>query len=119
MATHHVHALAVIGVSHREPECGVWGIVSDLDLVRAGIRNGSDETARSLAAQPLLSVAPALPLREAAELMISNRASHVVVIDPATWRPVGTLSTSTSPACSPGARRRDRRRLSQGCQQAG
>ena len=40
MATHHVHCVAVIGISHEEPECGVWGVISDLDLVRAGIRDG-------------------------------------------------------------------------------
>src|SRR5579862_9409494 len=53
MATHHVHALAVIGVSHQDPECGVWGIISDLDLIRAGIDQGAEATARALATQPV------------------------------------------------------------------
>ena len=93
MATHHVHSVAVIGISHDDPECGVWAIVSDLDLVEAGIRRGGDETARSVASQPLISVEPLMPLREAAELMVGHAATHVVVVEPGTQRPVGVLST--------------------------
>src|ERR1700761_6749884 len=39
MATHHVHCVAVIGISHEDPPCGVWSVISDLDLVRAGVRD--------------------------------------------------------------------------------
>jgi CBS domain-containing protein len=93
MATHHVHSVAVIGVSHEEPECGVWAIISDLDLLEAGIRGGGERTARQIASRPLISVEPAMPLREAAELMLSHRTTHVVVVEPGTQRPVGVLST--------------------------
>lgn len=92
MATHHVHCVVVIGVSHEEPECFVWGIISDLDLIRGGIRNGP-ATARSLAVQPIVVVEPSMPLREAAEEMLARGVSHAVVTDPLTDRPVGVLST--------------------------
>jgi CBS domain-containing protein len=93
MATHHVHSVAVIGVSHEEPECGVWAIVSDLDLLEAGIRGGGERTARAIASRPLITVEPTMPLREAAELMLSHGVTHVVVVEPGAQRPVGVLST--------------------------
>ena len=94
MATHHVHCVAVIGISHEEPECGVWGVISDLDLLRAGIRDRDGTTARSLAEQPLVTVEPNVPLREAGELMLAHRVSHLVVIQTGTDRPIGILSTA-------------------------
>ena len=93
MATHHVHCVAVVGVSHEQPECFVWGIISDLDLVRAGIGDGGDVTARGLASQPIVVVAPTMPLREAAREMLAHGVSHVVVADPVAKRPLGVLST--------------------------
>lgn len=93
MATHHVHCVAVVGVSHEQPECFVWGIISDLDLVRAGIADGGDVTARGLASQPIVVVDPTMPLREAAREMLAHGVSHVVVADPVAKRPMGVLST--------------------------
>ena len=94
MATYHVHCVAVVGVSHEEPPCGVWSMISDLDLVRAGIRDGEAPSARAMAQQPLVTVEPSLPLREAGELMLANGVSHLVVIQPGTQRPIGILSTA-------------------------
>ncbi len=93
MASHHVHCIAVVGVSHLDPVCAVWGIVSDLDLVRAGVSDGEEPTARDLATQPVITVEPTTPLREAAELMLRRKTSHVVAIDAEAGRPVGILST--------------------------
>jgi CBS domain-containing protein len=93
MATHHVHCVAVIGVSHQDPECGVWGIISDLDLLRAGIGDRESLTARSLATQPVVSVEARTWLTDAARLMIDNGTSHLVVVEPETQRPIGILST--------------------------
>lgn len=92
MATHHVHCVAVVGISHEEPECFVWGIVSDLDLVRAGIGDEAP-TARALVSQPVVVVEPSMPLRDAARQMLAHGVSHVVVADPLAHRPVGVLST--------------------------
>jgi CBS domain-containing protein len=95
MATHHVHCIAVMGLSHDgSGEPYVWGVISDLDLLRAGIDTGAaEESAHNLAQQPVISVKPSMPLREAGELMLAHGASHVVVIDARAQRPVGILST--------------------------
>jgi CBS domain-containing protein len=93
MATHHVHCVAVVGISHEDPECFVWGIVSDLDLVRAGIADDAGETARALAKQPVVIVEPAMRLSDAAREMLTRGVSHAVVADPVAQRPIGVLST--------------------------
>lgn len=93
MATHHVHCVAVVGISHEQPECFVWGIISDLDLVAAGIQDEREPTARDLAGQPVVTVEPSMPLREAGEAMLTYNVSHLVVTDGDTGRPIGILST--------------------------
>jgi CBS domain-containing protein len=94
MATHHVHCIVVLGPDYEHSgESAVWGIISDLDLVRNGILRGAEEAAGALAQQPIISVKPTMPLREAGELMVSHGVTHLVVIEPATRRPVGILST--------------------------
>jgi CBS domain-containing protein len=81
MAAHHVHCLAVIGVSHEQPQCFVWSIVSDHDVLRAGIRDRAEATARTLASEPIVGADTTRPLREAGALMLNHRVSHLVVID--------------------------------------
>ena len=96
MATHHVHSVAVLSLargSRPSEEAEIWGIVSDLDLISAGIRGGPERPAADLAHQPPLIVEPTLPLREAGELMVAHGAPHALVVEPATNRPVGMLST--------------------------
>jgi CBS domain-containing protein len=93
MTAHRVHCLAVIGISHRQPECGVWSIISDLDLLRASVRGATDSTARAMATGPLVTVEATMPLRDAGELMLAAGVSHAVVIDPERERPIGVLST--------------------------
>jgi CBS domain-containing protein len=94
MATHRVHCVAVLHGAHdRSSQPYVWGIVSDIDLVRAGIRPGDADSAGAIAQQPIISVKPSVPLRDAAEVMVQNGVSHLVVIHPETLRPIGVLST--------------------------
>ncbi len=94
MASRHVHCAAVMGVSHEHGgETLVWGLISDLDLVRAGLATDAEQTASTLAKQPIISVEPSTPIREAAERMLSQGEAHVVVIAPGTQRPIGILST--------------------------
>jgi CBS domain-containing protein len=89
-----VHCVAVMGLSDEDPaEKLVWGIVSDSDLVRAEIRTEADGPAGGLALQPIVSVEPTMPLREAGELMLTHSATHIVVVDPEMQRPIGILST--------------------------
>lgn len=94
MATEHVHCVVAMGTSHEEPaERFVWGLISDLDVLRAGIHQGPDASARALALDPIISVRSTMPLREAGELMLGRGVSHVIVIDPETQRPTGVLSS--------------------------
>ncbi len=94
MASHHIHCLAVIGIAHQEEaELGMWGIISDLDLIRAGIHGGADKSAGALAQQSIVSVTPTTSLRDAGELMLTHGANHLVVVEAESQRPVGILST--------------------------
>ena len=94
MAAHHVHSIVVMGIVHDQPmESLAWGIISDLDLVRAGIHDGAELTARTLAREPVITAEPAMPLREAGELMLTHAVNHLVVVQPGSQRPIGILST--------------------------
>jgi len=95
MADRHVHCVVVMGLSQDEQsERLVWGVISDLSLVRVGVRKGTDELAGAHAEQPIITVEPSMPLREAAELMLARGVSHLLVVEPELQRPVGILSTS-------------------------
>jgi CBS domain-containing protein len=94
MATHHVHCVAVMDGTRRGDTAALpWGIVSDLGLVDAVTGNQTESTARAMVDQPIITVEPNMPLREAGRLMAVNRTPHLLVIDPATRHPVGVLST--------------------------
>ena len=94
MAGHHVHCIAVMGpMPDQAGGSMVCGIVSDLNLLAHGLGDGAEPTARSLVGDTTISVEPSMPLADAAELMLSRRVSHLVVVEPETQRPVGILST--------------------------
>ena len=94
MSTHHVHCIVVRGAADDEAgESPVWGLISDFDLVRAGIRPDAPDTAAAVARQPVISVQTTAALREAAELMMTKGTGHVVAVNPQTGHPVGILST--------------------------
>jgi CBS domain-containing protein len=94
MTRHHVHCVAVMGIAHDETsERLVWGVITDLDVVRAGIRSGSEQLAGALAQQPIITIEPSTPLREAGEVMLARGVSHLVVMDSRRQRPIGILST--------------------------
>jgi CBS domain-containing protein len=94
MSTHHVHCIVVIGAAEGQSgESRLWGIVSDLDLLRAGMRTDAEETAATLAAKPMVTVETTMRLRSAAEQMLDHGASHAVVMNPEVRRPIGILST--------------------------
>ncbi len=94
MSTHHVHCIVVKGAPEDAgDESPVWGIISDLDLIRAGIRPDAPGTAAAVARQPVLKLHTTAPLRDAAELMLTKGTSHIVAVNPATGHPIGILST--------------------------
>jgi CBS domain-containing protein len=94
MATHRVHCVAIMNLARDESgELMVWGIISDRDVIRGAIESGTYEDAGRVAEQPVITVRPELSLRDAGEVMFTNRISHLVVIDPQTALPIGILSS--------------------------
>ena len=95
MATYRVHAILVTAHGEEElPGGGVWGIVTDADLVRAAqAANLLDEPARRIAATPAVTVGAAEDLARGAQLMVEHEISHLIVVDPHSARPIGVLST--------------------------
>lgn len=94
LTSHHVHCVAVISSSHdlrHDPM--IWGIVSDLDLLKAAIESDPSVTAATLARQPVISVRSTMSVHDAAQAMVEHRAGHVVVVDPDQRVPIGILST--------------------------
>jgi CBS domain-containing protein len=93
MATHHIHAVVVEGI--RDDAVGgerlVWGVVSDMDLLRAARAGAEGVTAREMAATEPVTVEPSASLDDAARLMEEHDVSHLVVVDRS--RPIGVLST--------------------------
>jgi CBS domain-containing protein len=72
----------------------LWGVVSDLDLVKvAATEDVGARTAGGSAATPALTVTPEEPLRRAAQVMAEHEVAHLVVVDSETSRPVGVIST--------------------------
>ena len=90
MSTYRVHAILVN--THESDES--WGIVSDTDLLRASEAGNIDEQeARSLAAQPVVTIASSEALGRAAALMVERDVSHLIVLESRSRRPIGVLST--------------------------
>jgi CBS domain-containing protein len=77
-------------VADSAPDGPVWGIVSDLDLMR-GLGSPVLLTAGNLAALDIVTVTPGDDLAEAAQLMGEHDVAHLIVI--ADGRPAGVLST--------------------------
>jgi CBS domain-containing protein len=71
----------------------VWKLISDLDVLQAGMRGDAPDTAAEFALAPTVTVATTAPLRDAAELMLAKSTSHVVAVNPQTEAAVGILST--------------------------
>jgi CBS domain-containing protein len=95
MATYRVHAILVTAHGEEElPGGGLWGVVSDSDLLRAAEAGNLDEQPSGrVAATPVLTVSAKDELARAAQLMVEHEVAHVVVVEPKSARPVGVLST--------------------------
>jgi CBS domain-containing protein len=94
MSTHHVHCIVVRGAAEDgAEESPVWGMISDFDLVRSGMRPDAPDTAAAIARRPVISVETTAALRDAAELMMAKGTGHIVAVNPQTGHPVGILST--------------------------
>lgn len=91
MARYRVHALLVGG---DEPGRGVWGVVSDVDVLAAIDRGDLAEmTAGGSARSPLVVVHGTDPLRLVARRLREKRTTHAVVVGERDDEPVGIVST--------------------------
>ncbi|HEY7630098.1 MAG TPA: CBS domain-containing protein [Thermoleophilaceae bacterium] len=90
MATHHIHCVIVTELKGESGQ--PWGVISDLDLVRAG-EGALERTAGEAAATELVTVAADETVERAAQLMGEHDISHLVVVQPQTGKPAGVLST--------------------------
>jgi CBS domain-containing protein len=94
MAAHRVHAVVVWNEPARNEAAQLWGVVSDLDLIKlAATEDLRARTAGGSAATPALMVAPDESLARAAQIMTEHEVTHLVVVDPTTTKPVGVVST--------------------------
>jgi CBS domain-containing protein len=90
MADNHVHSIVV---ARGEADGGrSWGMVSDIDVVRAG-EEAEESTAGQACATTVVTVGPDEALARAAQLMAEHELSHLLVVDLQSDRPVGVLST--------------------------
>jgi CBS domain-containing protein len=94
MATNRIHCVVVWNEPARNEAAELWGVVSDLDLVKlAATEDLSWRTAGGSATTPALMIAPDETLRRAAQLMVEHEVTHLVVVEPTTTKPLGILST--------------------------
>ncbi len=93
MTDNRVHFVAVVASYGSEAEPLVWGVVADLDLVRAAVHSDLGATAGELALTPALTVEANTPLPEAGEMMLSGGVHQLVVVGPESARPIGVLSS--------------------------
>ena len=89
LAENGVHC-AVVAESPDEEARTLWGIISDVDLMR-GLGSPVPLTAGNLAAMELVTVTPGDELQHAARLMGEHDVAHLIVM--ADGRPAGVLST--------------------------
>jgi CBS domain-containing protein len=89
MAHHRIHAIVVMG---DDEEGGLWGVISDTDVLSAFARPELvASNAGALAQTPIVTVSPSDGVARAAELMRTHRVSHLLVT--VRNRPIGVVST--------------------------
>ena len=93
MAAEHVHCTVVSDGGKRGRGTATWGIVTDMDLMRAAREDIDERTASWAAVSEFLSVSPDEPLERAVRMMVEHDVTHLIVVDPERDKAVGVLST--------------------------
>jgi CBS domain-containing protein len=95
MALYRIHAVVAFGDDTDDVSGpGLWGVVSDLDLVQAAASGELDSrTAGGTAVTPVVMVSADDTVARAAQLMSEHEIAHLVVVDQHSKRPTGVLST--------------------------
>jgi acetyl-CoA synthetase len=95
MTTYRVHAVLVTAHGDDQiPGGKPWGVVSDLDVLRAAATQEiADVPARAVADTPIVMIAADRELADAARLMTEREVSHLIVVEAHSGLPVGVVST--------------------------
>jgi CBS domain-containing protein len=95
MAAYRIHAVVVFDEESDDASgAELWGVVSDLDLVKAASAGEiEDRTAGGTAVTPIVMVDEHDSLAHAAQLMSEHEIAHLVVVNSALARPIGIVST--------------------------
>jgi CBS domain-containing protein len=93
MAIHRVHCVVVAGIAKDAAGADhlVWGLISDMDIVRAAESGIEGHTATDAARTEVVTVDPSTPLSEAARLMDEHGTAHLIVT--ADGRPMAVISS--------------------------
>ena len=84
MAANAVHAVVLLAQDR-----GSALVVTDLDVIRAALRDAADVTAAELAREPLATVVADAPLTQAIALMARREDAHMLVSEPGAGWPAG------------------------------
>jgi CBS domain-containing protein len=95
MAENDVHCVVVEGLARTrgDQEALVWGILSDLDLVRAIAARRLDSNAGEFAATEIVTVESTGNVEDVAPLMAEHECTHLIVVSPQSGDPVGVVSS--------------------------
>lgn len=94
MSDNSVHCVVVEGLARgrdRQEEL-VWGIVSDLDLMKAVAAGRGDVSAGEIAATEIVTVEVSDSIEQALQLMAEHECTHLVVVSPE-GEPAGVISS--------------------------
>jgi CBS domain-containing protein len=95
MADSGVHCVVVEGLTRARDgqETLVWGVLSDLDLMRAAATGRLDANAGELAGTEIVTVESSDQVEDVTRLMADHECTHLVVVSPQSGEPVGVVSS--------------------------
>jgi CBS domain-containing protein len=93
MASYHIHCIVVTDMDGEGESETPWGVISDADLAASAGADAADRTARDTASTEVVTVTADDSIAHAAQLMTEHEVTHLVVVQPATGKPVGVIST--------------------------
>ncbi len=93
MAQNRVHCVVVEGLARDDAnqERLVWGILTDLDLMKALAGGRAELSAGELAGSEIVTIDPSDVIGQVARLMAEHETSHLVVVEDG--RPAGVVSS--------------------------
>jgi CBS domain-containing protein len=102
MASNNIHCVVIPDLERSSGGLS-WGMVSDVELMNAGMTDFAELTAHDIAASEPLTVSTGESLERACQVMAEHGVSHVLVVDDGSW-PVGVLSSLDIAGVMAGAR---------------